>query len=90
MLCTMARIPGGGHADGLRKHGGVPGARHAVQGLVPRLVVGNAEARNGGGPVFKLRSLLLQRHPAHEIVGAFARGEMRIQPRRLLRHQQDR
>ena len=55
-------IPGRGHADGLGKHRGVAGARHAVQRFVPGLVVGNAEPGNRCGPVFKLVCLLLQGH----------------------------
>ena len=78
------RIPRGGHADGLGKDGRVAGARYAVQSLVPGLVVGNAEARNGGGPVFKLRGLLFERHAADQVVGAFLRRKARIQVSRLL------
>ena len=83
-------VPGGRHADGLRKHGGIPGPRHAVESLVPCLVIGHAETGNGGGPVFKLRRLLFESHLAHEGVGAFARGEIRIQPCGLLGPHQER
>ena len=78
------RIPGGGHADGLRKDGRVTGAGHAVQGLVPGLVVGNAEARDRNGPVFKLGGLFVQSHAAYQIVGAFSRGEFGVEVGGLL------
>ena len=64
------RIPGGGHADGLRKDRGVAGARDTVKGLVPGLIVRYAEARNGGRPILKLAGLLFQRHAADQIMRA--------------------
>ena len=68
------------------KHGGIARARNAMQRLVPGLVVGNAEARNRGGPVFKLVGLLIERHAAYEVVGPFLRRKVRIEIGGLLRH----
>src|SRR2546425_12992630 len=39
-----ARVPGRGEADGLRKHGREPRARHAVETLVPPVVLGDGQA----------------------------------------------
>ena len=36
----QGRVPGGGHADGLREHGGVAGAGDAVEAFVPPVVGG--------------------------------------------------
>ncbi len=77
-------VPGGAHADGLRKHGGIACAGDTVQRLVPRLVVGNAEPGNRGGPVFKLCGLLIQGHAPDQIVSAFGRGELGVEIGRLL------
>ena len=83
--CAPFGIPGGAHADGLREYGGIAGARDAVQGFIPCLVVGNAEARNGGGPVFKLVGFFIQGHAADQVVGALSRGELGVEIRLLLR-----
>ncbi len=65
------RVPGRGHTDRLRKHGGVAGAGDPVKGLVPGLVVGDSEPRNCSGPVFKLCRFFIQSHAAHQIMSAF-------------------
>ena len=77
-------VPRGCHADGLWKDGGVTRAGHAVQGLIPGLVIRNAEAGYGRGPVFKLGGFFVERHAAHQVVGALCRGEFGVQPRVLL------
>src|SRR5208282_6898363 len=46
-LVQERRVPGGGHADGLRENRGVAGARDAVQTFVPIIIGGNAEPRDG-------------------------------------------
>ncbi len=79
-----SRIPGGGHADGLRKDSCISGACHAVKGFVPCLVVGNAEAGNGGCPVFELRRFFIQRHAADQVVGTFLRREICVEVGRFL------
>src|SRR5215472_4994589 len=61
-VMNKVRVPGGGKADGLRKNGGVPGARNAVQGFVPPVVGGNTKARDCTGDVLHLRSFFFQRH----------------------------
>jgi hypothetical protein len=78
-------VPGGGHADGLGKDGGVAGAGDAMQGFVPGLVVGNAEAGNGSGPIFKLTGFFVQGHSANQVVGALCRGKVGVEIRGLLR-----
>ena len=72
------RVPRGGHADGLGKDGGITRASHAVQGLIPGLVIGNAETRYCCGPVFKLGGFFVQRHAAHQQVGALCGREFRV------------
>jgi hypothetical protein len=69
-LVDQRRVPRRGHADGLRKNGGVTFARHAVQGLAPVVVGGDLQAREGRGGVDELRRLLGQRHAGDEIVDA--------------------
>ena len=65
-----AGVPGGGHADDLREVGGVAGEGDAVQTLVPPVVFGNAEPRDGGRVVAHLRDLFLERHATDEVVDA--------------------
>ena len=73
-LAQDFRIPRRSNTDRLRKYGRSAGARNAVQCLVPRLVFGDAEPRDSRCPVFELRRLLFERHPADEIVGACGCG----------------
>ena len=56
-----------GEADGLWKHRCASAARHAMQGLVPPVVRGNAQARNCRSLVDELRDLLVEGEPADQI-----------------------
>ena len=63
----------------------LPRASIEITFLVPGLVVGNAQAGNGGGPIFKLVGLFIKSHAAHQVVGALCRSEPGIQIGCLLR-----
>ncbi len=69
-LVDDRRIPRRGHADGLREDGRVAGAGDPVERLIPGLVVGDAEARDGRGKVLQLRGLFVERHAGDKVVGA--------------------
>ena len=77
-------IPCSGHANGLGENGCVSGASHTVKRFVPGLIVGNAEARDGSGPVFKLRSFFVERHEADQVMGSFAGREFCVEVGSLL------
>ena len=71
-----AGVPGGCHADDLRKVGGVAGKSDAVQTFVPPIVFGNAEARDSRGVIAHLRDFFLKSHAADEVVDSLIdRGE---------------
>src|ERR1039458_5303017 len=78
-------VPGGGHADGLRKDRGVAGAGNAVEGFVPGLIVGNAKTWDGGGPVFKLVGFFFEGHAAHQIMRTLSSRELGVEVGKLLR-----
>src|SRR5260370_40952753 len=61
------RIPRCGHTNGLRKHGCFSASRHAVQCFAPVLVSRNPKPRDRGRIVLHLPTLLVERHPAHQI-----------------------
>ena len=61
-LVQQRGVPGGGEADGLGKHRGVAGARRAVEAFIPVVILGDAEARDGGGMVLHLGDLLFEGH----------------------------
>jgi hypothetical protein len=63
-------VPGRGHADGLRKHGGVSGAGHAVKSFIPVVVCRNMQPWNGGSGASHLAYLFFQRQPRDKIVRA--------------------
>ena len=72
------RVPGGGVADGLREHGGVAGARDAVEAFVPPVVGGDVEARDGRGAVDELGDFFFEGQAADEVVDALVDGERGI------------
>jgi len=57
------RVPGGGHADGLRKNGCDPGPGDTVKAFAPIIVSGHSEARDGRRAVAQLRHFFRERHP---------------------------
>ena len=61
-------IPGRGETDGLGKYGGDSILRHAVQGFVPPIILGNVEARNGRTRHHQLGDFFLHREAADQIV----------------------
>ena len=67
------RVPGGGHADDLREIRGVSGEGDAVQALVPPVILGHAQARDGRSVVAHLRDLFLQGHATDKIVDTLCR-----------------
>src|SRR5579871_773263 len=69
-LAHEGLVESGGHADGLWKDSGSPGAGYAVKTFIPPVVFGNAKARNSGGSVSKLGDFLFERHARDEIVDA--------------------
>ena len=78
-LVDEGRVPGGGHADGLREHGGVAGAGDAVEAFVPPVVGGDVEARDGGSGVDELRDLFVEGHAGDEVVDALLGGERGVE-----------
>ena len=78
LVVHQAGIPGGRHADGLREHRGITGARHAVQRLAPPVVGRNAEPGDGRRGVLHLPDLLFQRHARDQIVHPLLDGQRRI------------
>src|SRR5207302_11222667 len=68
-LFDERRVPGGGHADGLREDGG-DAVGDAVQAFVAVAVGGDAEARDGGGVGEDVGGLFFQGHSGDEIGGA--------------------
>ncbi len=78
-LVDERRVPGGGHADGLREHCGVAGAGDAVEALAPVVVGGNVEAWNGRSGVDELRDLFVECHARDEVVDALLGGKRGIE-----------
>ena len=56
-----------------------------MQRLAPGLVVGDAQAGNGDGVIFKLAGLLIEGHAADKIVGALGGRELCVKISGLLR-----
>ena len=52
----------GGHADGLREHGGGTGTGYAVEAFVPPIVGRNAQPFNGGSVIAQLAGFFFQGH----------------------------
>ena len=73
-LMNQSRVPGGGHADGLRKHCRDAVGGHAMQRFIPIVVSRQAKPRNCGCAVTQLGDFLRQRHPADQIVHARCNG----------------
>ena len=69
-LANERRVAGRGHADRLRKDGGVAGRGDAVQAFVPPIVLAYAQPRDRRRVVDQLRGLFLQRHARDEVRGA--------------------
>ncbi len=64
------RVPGSGEGDGLGEDGGHAVACDAVEGFVPPVVGGDAEAFDGGGVLLQLLGLLGEGHACDEIIHA--------------------
>ena len=64
-------IEHGGKTDGLGEHGGHTGTRDAMQGFIPPVVGGDAEARDRLGAVCHLGKLFFQCHLRDQISGTF-------------------
>jgi hypothetical protein len=62
-------VPRGGQADRLREHGGVAGARDAVQAFAPPVVGGDAEPRDGGRRGLQLAGFFFQCHAGQQALG---------------------
>lgn len=77
---NQIRVPRGGHADGLGKYRGNSVASDAVEGFVPIIVFGDAEARDGRSVIAELLDFFGERHPADEVFDAGVRGLGRIFP----------
>ena len=54
------------------------GARDSVQALVPPVVFGNAQPRDGAAALDQLRGFFLERHARHEVVDAALDRELRV------------
>ena len=67
LLMHQRQIPGGGHADGLRKYRrGAVG--DAMKAFIPMAIGRKAKPRNAGGIATQLRHFFDQRHPAHQVM----------------------
>ena len=91
-LLDQRRIERGRKTDRLRENRGCAVAGDAVQGLVPDVVGGDIQARNGARVVVELRELFCQRHAPQKIVDAPVhrlRG-IGVDGRTGCRHQQQR
>ena len=72
----------GRHADGLGEDGGDAVAADAVEADGPIIVSRQAQARNGGRLAVGLHGLLLEGHPADQIMDARVQGLGRVAPER--------
>ena len=71
-------IPGRGETDGLRKYRGNAISRHAVQRLVPPIIRGDVEARNGRACHHQLGDFFLYGEAADQILHALRDRQVRI------------
>ena len=83
-------VEGGRQADRLREHGGLAGAGHTVQALVPPVVRSHAQARDGRRGVLHLRGLFLQRHVRDEVGGTIVEAAAEVAIDRLGRRRRRR
>lgn len=67
-------VPSGGEADGLGENGGGTRARHTVEALVPPVVGGDTEARDGGSNILHLGDLFVEGKAGDEVVDALVDG----------------
>ena len=72
-------VPSGGEADGLGENGGDAGAGYTVEALVPPVVAGDLQARDGLGDVLHLRDFFFEGEPGDEIVNALIDGERGVE-----------
>src|SRR5258708_16905587 len=70
------RIPGGGHTNGLREHGGFSAACYAMQCLAPILVGGNSESGDGGRIILHPAQLLIEGHSTHQTGNGLFDGQV--------------
>ena len=68
-------VPGGGEADGLWEDRGNSGASDSMEALVPPVVGGDIEARDGGGDVLHLGDFFFEGEAGDEVVDALVDGE---------------
>ena len=74
----QAGIPGCGQANGLGKDGGIAGACHAMQPLVPPGVFGDAQPRNGRRGHGHLGDFLFRRQAPDQVGDALLDGQRRV------------
>ena len=74
---------GGSHADGLGEDG-VATLAHAVAGLAPPVVGGDAEAIDGDALVHHQSYFLFGRQHGDQVLYSFSRGQVGVLPRILL------
>ena len=75
----LVGVERGGHTDGLREHRGAAVAAHAVERLVPPVVGGNAQTRDGGGIEFDKGHLLFQGQLRQQIGRAYLGGQRLVE-----------
>ena len=68
-------VPGGGEADGLWEDRGNSGASDSMEALVPPVVGGDIEARDGGGDVLHLGDFFFEGEAGDQVVDALVDGE---------------
>ena len=83
-LVQQLVVPRGSHAHGDGEDGGIAVAAYAVQGFVPPLELGYAEARDSGRGVHHQFHFLVERQPREQVVGTLLGLELRILVRQLL------
>src|SRR5207249_7964439 len=80
-----ARVPRRGEADGLRKHGGEPRARDAVEPLVPHVVLGDPQTLVRRRAVHHLGDFLLEGYAPDQVRGAALEDRKSVVPGGRLR-----
>src|SRR5688572_23345388 len=82
-LVDQIPVPGGSHANCLRKNGGAPVGGHAVQSFAPKVVVRNAQTRHALRRMVHHPDFFIEGQAGEQILNSFSNGKIGVKVSRL-------
>ncbi len=83
-LVDQIPVPGGSHANRLRKNGRAPVGGHTMQSFAPKVVVGNAQARHPLRRMVHHPDFFIEGQAGEQILNSFRKREIGVQISRLV------